>query len=340
MEQKHMLSGNIAQQPSIVEMLGNAEDHNNTGFWELHWPDKQPHTGSTVVITGLGRSGTSMLAQTLQTAGVPIGNELAIGTYEDQVLTQFLRCNQRGELLRLIKERNSRHDQWGLKLPSHLVLQAKFLKLLRDPVLVVIFRDSLAIAGRRSISRGDALLHELMRIQKESHRLIKQISSSRLPALLVSYEKALLSPGSLIDGLDNFLGLNLDQKQRSQCLAVIKASPELYRREVRNLAEQRGRIERVTLSEIAGWAFSKADQSNPRLELRINGIFIQYIIPSLPRDDVQRENSLIHHFVGFLASPSQKLQPGDKVSVHFADSGIELLNSPLRVEADNPRDQS
>ena len=334
-----MLSGNIVQRPSIVEMLGNSEDHNNTGFWALHSPDKQAHTGSTVVITGLGRSGTSMLAQTLQTAGLPIGNELAIGTYEDQTLAQLLRRNQRGELLRLIKERNRCHDQWGLKLPSHLVLQARFLKLLRDPVFVVIFRDSLAIAGRRSISRGDALLHELLEIQKESHRMIKQITSSRLPALLISYEKALLSPGSLIDSLDRFLGLSLDQKQRSQCLSGIKPSPELYRREARNLADQRGRIERVTISELAGWAFSTTDQSKPMLELRINGIFIQYITPSVPRDDVQRENCLDHYCVGFLASPSQKLQPGDKVSVRFANTDIELLNSPLLVETDNLRNQ-
>lgn len=327
-----MLSSNSVQQPSIVEMMGDSEDLQNTGIWALHSSDKQTHSGSTVVITGLGRSGTSMLAQTLQTAGLPIGNELAIGTYEDQFLAQLLRRSQRGELVRLIKERNRCHDQWGLKLPSHLVLQARFLKLLREPVLVVIFRDNLAIAGRRTISRGDSLLHELMEIQKESHRLIRQITSSRLPALLISYEKALLSPGLLIDSLDRFLGLNLDNKQRSQCLANIKASPAIYRREVRNLTDQRGRVEHVTINEVAGWAFSTTAHSEPMLELRVNGIFTQYITPNLPREDVQRDHCLSHSLTGFLASPSQKLHPGDKVSVRFANTAIELLNSPLLVE--------
>lgn len=207
-------------------MLGGSSDsHVNSGFWLLNCNQGNGFIPGTVVIAGIGRSGTSMLAAVLKAAGVCMGEQTATGTHEDQQLAGLLRERRSSELGRLIAERDSSYQLWGFKLPSRQIQDHSLFRKLRRPCLLVIFRDILAIAGRRQVSRGKDLRDQLSQSLKEYTRLVRFLKQIKHPCLLISYEKALLSPDILVEQLNKFLGLNLDEATKAACRASIEVSP-------------------------------------------------------------------------------------------------------------------
>lgn len=294
----------------------------------------------TVVVAGLGRSGTSMLAAILKRAGVCMGEQTAAGTHEDQQLAALLRERRSRELKRLIEERNAAHQLWGFKLPSRQILEHSLLRQLRRPFLLVIFRDILAIAGRRQVSKGEDLKDQLAQSLREYHRLLSFLEKVRVPCLLISYEKALLNPNTLIDELDHFLGLNLDQASRAACMDSIEVSPDIYRREVREQMGWQGRLEEIHKDRIHGWAFVEQAESPAEVEIRINGVLRHRCLADKPRPDVQKNHQLKTSACGFgihLKDPSQQLKPGDRVSARVAMFEMDLRNSPLILTTDRGR---
>jgi hypothetical protein len=316
-----------------ISMLGGgAESHRNSGFWLLNANTKDQDSAGTVVVAGLGRSGTSMLAAVLKAAGICMGEQTATGTHEDQQLAALLPPRQRRELLLLIDQRNQDHNLWGFKLPSRLVLEPSLLRLLRRPYLVVIFRDILAIAGRRQVSKGESLQSQLTQSLREYRRLVRFLDRIDRPCLLVSYEKALLDPDLLVDQLDRFLMLNLDATSKAACRASIQVSPDLYRREVRQQQGWQGRLEEVQKDKIKGWAFVGHADAPAQVEIWINGLLQHVCMANRPRPDVQSEHQLKTSACGFcieLKTPSQQLNPGDLVSARMAKTEQQLRNSPL-----------
>lgn len=316
-----------------ISMLGGgAENHRNSGFWLLNANTKDQDSAGTVVVAGLGRSGTSMLAAVLKAADVFMGEKTATGTHEDQQLAALLQPRQRRELLLLVEQRNQDHNLWGFKLPSRQVLEPSLLRLLRRPYLVVIFRDILAIAGRRQVSKGESLQSQLTQSLKEYRRLVRFLDRIDRPCLLVSYEKALLDPDLLVDQLDHFLMLNLDASTKAACRASIQISPDLYRREVRKQQGWQGRLEEVQKDIIRGWAFVGHADAPAQVEIWINGLLQHVCMANRPRPDVQSEHQLKTSACGFcieLKTPSQQLKPGDHVSARMAETEQQLRNSPL-----------
>jgi hypothetical protein len=199
---------------------------------------------------------------------------------------------------------------------------------------VVIFRDILAIAGRRKVSRGDDLKNQLTQSLREYHRLLSFLNKTDQPCLLISYEKALLNPDLLVDQLDTFLSLNLDAATRAACKASIEVSPETYRREVRNQSGWQGRLEEVYTDRIMGWAFVDKAQAPAHVEIRINGILRHCCLADQHRPDVQNEHRLNTSACGFsveLSDPLEQLLPGDQVSARIATFQTDLRNSPLTL---------
>lgn len=330
-----------SESSSAFMLGGDSEHHINSGFWLLNSTQMEAIPPATVVVAGLGRSGTSMLAAVLQAAGICMGELTATGTHEDQQLAALLQQRRRRDLRQLIAQRDAAYELWGFKLPSRQILEHSLFRMLRRPYLVVIFRDILAIAGRRQISRGEQLMTQLTQSLREYHRLLSFLQDIDLPCLLISYEKALLSPDVLIDQLDHFLGLNLDSSSKSACRASIEVSPEIYRREVRNEQGWQGRLEEIQRDRIMGWAFVDQAAAPATVEILINGFRRHSCRADKPRPDVQKEHQLDTSACGFcleLSQPSEQLQAGDRVSGRVANMKMDLRNSPLTFSADSDDD--
>jgi hypothetical protein len=328
-----MIFKQLPPKSAAASMLGGgAESHRNSGFWLINASTNDQDAAGTVVVAGLGRSGTSMLAAVLKAGGIFMGERTAIGTHEDQQIAALLQPRQRRDLRLLIEQRNQDHNLWGFKLPSRQILQPSLFRLLRHPYLVVIFRDILAIAGRRQISKGESLQSQLTQSLGEYRRLVRFLDRIDHPCLLISYEKALLDPDMLVDQLDHFLGLHLDATTKAACRSSIQVSPAIYRREVREQQGWQGRLEEIHKDRIKGWAFVGQADAPARVEIWINGLLQHVCIAGRPRPDVQSEHQLRTSACGFcfeLTPPSQQLKPGDQVSARLAETEQQLRNSPL-----------
>src|SRR4051794_13832400 len=78
----------------------------------------------TLLVTGLARSGTSMLAALLQGSGVAMGDHVYEPIHEDAEITQILRARDFTRLDELIARLNAKAPIWGFKMPDlHHFLQ-------------------------------------------------------------------------------------------------------------------------------------------------------------------------------------------------------------------------
>ncbi len=107
----------------------------------------------TLLITGLARSGTSMLAALLEAAGIWLGDHVYEPINEDAEITQMLQARDFTRLDALIERQNANTPIWGFKVPDlHLYMQHDELARFRNPHLIAIFRDPVAVAARNAIS--------------------------------------------------------------------------------------------------------------------------------------------------------------------------------------------
>ena len=74
--------------------------------------------GRTLIVTGLQRSGTSVVAAILHHAGVFIGNEINDAVYEDEAIGRVLLARDIGALRRIVAERNAAASTLGLQAPD------------------------------------------------------------------------------------------------------------------------------------------------------------------------------------------------------------------------------
>lgn len=157
--------------------------------------------GNTIVVFGMTRGGTSMVAGAVRAHGYVLGEKLDVNL-EDQDF--FFKTDE--HMKNAIQERNERHRFWGWKYPMAADYLERLMAELRNPVFVVVARD--VVAASQGLVRWDlrepsaALLDCAMQMQKNLVLAVRW----RVPTLVISYEKASASPASLIADLGSFLG--------------------------------------------------------------------------------------------------------------------------------------
>ena len=156
----------------------------NTGCWVLR-PAALP-AEATIVATGLGRSGTTMIARVLSELGKFIGASLAHRTSEDMDVKQYAKAGDEAGFERLCRLRDAGHPVWGFKNPGfrdHLPLWEKHL---RNPRVIFVFRDILAVAQRNHLALNMDLQEALGLAARSYVKALKRLEENQCPALLLS----------------------------------------------------------------------------------------------------------------------------------------------------------
>jgi hypothetical protein len=213
----------------------------------------------TVVVQGAFRGGTSIIAQIVHFLGIPLGERFCYGdeTEESEYLNvedvEFQQLLHNTDLLiaerpepahfpaerfqaleALIARRNAKSSRWGWKYPANAFWTAntQLLSLLRNPRLISIFRDPVAVATHelelRSHEADPAARCPLINFQfveREYEMLRKSVTEFNYPHLVVSYERALAKKDQslrlLIEQVAGFLGLEKSPMELSQVLARV-----------------------------------------------------------------------------------------------------------------------
>ena len=166
------------------------------------------HEPRTLVVLGLSRGGTSMVAGALVHMGVDMGDVLGRANYEDRALSEAIEQQDLNAVRQLIRERNDRSEVWGWKRPSsvhHLdVVVAEF----RNPYYIVVLRDPVAVSTRRQLTMGMDIRDSLLASIRNQGRIVRFATHTESPVLLLSYEKCVQRPGLTVSTIATFAGID------------------------------------------------------------------------------------------------------------------------------------
>lgn len=115
------------------------------------------------------------------------------------------------QTIEAIKLRNSSHSVWGWKFPKAFLDLPLYIEHLRNPHLIVVFRDPIAAAmGHHKwsgVEIGKPTHFHLSEAQAYNSLNLTHALTSGMPVLLISYEKWLLNTAVGIEELAKFLRL-------------------------------------------------------------------------------------------------------------------------------------
>jgi hypothetical protein len=287
--------------------------------------------GRTLIVTGLYRSGTSLVAAILRHPGIFMGRQINDAVIEDEEVGAALHSGDDGALRRLIDERNASHGTWGFKIPQvHTDLRPEQLALFDNAHLIVTFRDIAAIAVRNSLSEYRDAMTALRDAVGQLAGLVAYLDSVSAPSLLLSYEKALIFPGDFVDALLLFSGLPSDAAVRGRLVGLVEPNRKAYFSRARRI--YRGRIDGFAHGCVLGWCQRIGSNDPVRLELFIDDRLVRSFLA-----DVLLKNLLdaevgagAHGFVVDLTG--LQARPDAIIRVGIAGRVIELENSGQRLE--------
>ena len=164
-------------------------------------PPPPDETEYTIVIFGVPRGGTTMVAGVAQRCGLYIGDNLRVNLEDPDFHAQPV-----PNMRMAVAQRNLVHPVWGWKYPRAADYLVALLPQLRNPRLIVVFRDMVANMARIQ-KQDESALKALRAVFQMQRKNIELIEAAHLPTLLVSYEKAVSNPISFAAELAQFIGL-------------------------------------------------------------------------------------------------------------------------------------
>jgi hypothetical protein len=285
----------------------------------------------TVLVMGVPRGGTSMVAGAVSKLGIFMGPEFKmVPFYENPELELCAKTKKKIAAKKIILDYNDTHSNWGLKILPRGWWFWLARPMFREPVYIVVFRDILAIANRRRVSLDKSLLKEMFISNWHNLCLLLFLAFTKRPALILSYEKALLSPEDFVKGLAKFLEVNNNSKIE-ETIQFITPSPTNYL--MGSDPNYFGHLDHVESTTIVGWALSLADKNPIKIEILINGQLYSVIEACSKREDVLKANPRFREDCGFVVvfNEQNKLNKGDCVEVRILDKNIQLINSPYII---------
>jgi len=241
----------------------------------------------TLIVTGIARSGTSMVAGILKDAGVFMGDVLHDVVDEDAAVLQVLQSRDLPALKRLVAARDAAWPVWGFKVPNlHAFLRAEEVGLFRNPRLIVVYRDPVAVAVRNALSEHYGEMQALVAATNAAFTLARFVERAGVPVLLLSYEKALSFPHLTIDHLLSFCGVAVDHATRNRLFLRVQPNREEYLDRARRTYA--GAIDGVFDQELRGWCVEDGRLQPVELELWADGVMLDRFVADRPREDLPR----------------------------------------------------
>ena len=183
---------------------------------------------ASVLVTGLGRSGTTMVSRVLSALGLFMGDKVSRGTNEDKEFRNIIKKSKMAEFKRLCRDRDERFDRWGFKYPAARHDLPKLVDSMRSPRVVVTSRDPLATAIRAADATRADVLPTLEDGLRRTLRLMATVEKLPCPVLLLSYEKALTRPRECVSTLAAFCGIAADSETLEAAAKTIRNGDQVY----------------------------------------------------------------------------------------------------------------
>ena len=241
----------------------------------------------TVIVSGVGRSGTSMVAKLLDALGIPMGKTDGLAVFEDKDLNRALFHFDYNLVRELIRNNDAARQRWGFKfasLQNHIFPPQ--LEYFRNPRLIIVMRDIVATASRSNISDDEKKTVEetLINVTKQTSDMVNFINNTPYPTLVVSYEKFVGLPDKGIEAVADFCGIILTEDiRRTARLAIEPNNPqyiELFH------PKYRGNFDSVKQGFVLGWCAADENEDPVEVELMADGRVIAVAKADIYRTDL------------------------------------------------------
>ena len=291
----------------------------------------------TIVVVGLARSGTSLIAGALSHLGVYMGAMAKPPVFEDINLSSAVENKNHDRVRQIIDTYNSSYKLWGYKRPASLQNLSFLHNYFRNPCYLIIFRDIFSIANRNRISVQADILKNMSVSLKEYDAIVSFLKKERPRALLTAFDKALNNKEEFIHHLISFCGLSPDSASVKAAISFISPNPKDYLNASR-ITRTKGKIEKADSMSVSGWARYINDERPAEVGLFIEDELIAKTVAD--RFAQHLVNQKIHSsgkccFV-FEQLPENWLQGKDQFRVKVMDDIQDLENSPYLIKHKNP----
>jgi hypothetical protein len=280
----------------------------------------------TIIVTGVGRSGTSMAAALLAGAGILDRANAYDVTLEDRELLHVLTAQDRPGLVEAIRRRNEDANVWAFKIPNlHGYLGPADLSLFRNPHLVIVMRGIAAIAHRHATAERLHPARAFFETAETMTTLVEFLKSADCPTLVVSYEKTILHPEATVRALMDFAQLPLSGDLLDQLVALIHPEDRAYARTAAR--SFRGNIDGIIDGHLVGWCWEEGEARPVSLDLFVNGVPVQTVRADTFRDDL-RDAGIGNGCHGFdIDTAPLSLAPGTIIAVRVSGRTFQLPGS-------------
>jgi len=253
-------------------------EHLNLGTMIFRAPIHPPASSNaplTVVATGVGRSGTSMVAKLIDAFGVPMGPTHGLAVFEDQEFNTALVNFDYQRIGRLIEARNASHTRWGFKfasLQNHLFPPQ--LLWFRNPRLVIVTRDVIATASRSLTSDPEigAAEEAVRNVTKQATDMMHFAINAPCPVLLISYEKMVAFPDKSVEAIARFCDITLSDELLRQARRTIEPNNTKYIELFH--PNHRGNLDGVADGHVVGWCARNDSEDPVEVQLLVDGVVV------------------------------------------------------------------
>ncbi|MEM8856336.1 MAG: hypothetical protein AAGD34_21760 [Pseudomonadota bacterium] len=194
----------------------------------IHLNDLPCPDEATLAVTGMGRSGTTMVARIFTALGVAPGMAVGTDVLESPAWNEAARNLDFDAFAALCRTADAGAAKWMVKSPKLRTDMEGFAACMRNARYVVMFRDPVAIAQRNVLVMGEAPAKALTMAARGMARISAQVSATTAPCLLMSYEKALQHPGAAVDALADFAGVRPVEAVRAAAMAMVRNGDPAY----------------------------------------------------------------------------------------------------------------
>ncbi|TCK08704.1 hypothetical protein [Marinobacterium mangrovicola] len=315
----------------------------NSGIFYSNY--QAPDSTSTLLVMGVGRGGTSLVAGLLHEMDIFMGDLMSTPSYEDQKLIKEILESKPKTVQKTIDDYSDRFDIWGFKHPEALSFITRNYKRFRNPRLIFVVKDTASIAMRKAYVLGNDPIQHMYNTFDTYEQILDFIRSSKLPTMTASYEKIMSNPDKFIDALGEFGGITLDESRRASALSFIdkgNSDYELFSMNKRNARINglhhktnlyQGHLDHVSMHHISGWAINQKSPEPLQVVLLVNNEEIARTTADLPRSDVQKALNHPDDKCGFIFElpGNQGLASEDTVRVVIDAPVLDIAGSPQKV---------
>lgn len=287
----------------------------------------------TIIVVGVARGGTSIVAGALYHLGVPMGNAAA-PVFEDLRLSLAFEKQSKEKFEHVIDDYNLKHNLWAWKRPSTLHALAKIARKVRNPHFIFVFRDMLSVANRNNISMHRDVGDGLVGAMEDYRKIVKFFHRSRHPALLVSSEKVVKNKEGYAESLAEFCGIEPMQSQLEAVHNFLSPDPSAYLASTR-VTQAKGEVDTLAFKAgiVRGWACYNLNHREAQIEILINGELVASQVANRFDESYKQPGKHPTGHCGFEVDIKRLgARPTDKVVVRAKDDVIPLHTEDLSLD--------